>query len=98
MPPMSRRSFFQSTALASAGLGVLLLCDRQARAFEVKPMDAKTKEEFANVCGSPEQQAYHKQLLAEAEAKLEGEGMTHAQIEAAVAQLSCPICGCKLSG
>jgi len=98
MSPISRRSFFQSTALAGAGLGALLLRERQARAFEIKPMDAKTKEEFANVCGSPEQQAYHKQLVAEAEVKLDGEGMTHAQIEAAVAQLTCPICGCRLIG
>jgi len=97
MRPMTRRSFFQSTALAGAGLGALLMRDRHAQAFEIRPMDAKTREEFANVCGSPEQRAYHKQLLAEAEAKLQG-SMTHAQIEAAVAQLTCPICGCRLVG
>jgi hypothetical protein len=98
MSSISRRSFFQSTALAGAGLGALLLRGEKARAFEIKPMDARTHDEFANVCGSPEQQAYHKQLLTEAEAKLEGEGMTHAQIAAAVAQLTCPICGCRLIG
>ena len=98
MSSISRRSFFQSTALAGAGLGALLLRGERARAFEIRPMDAKTNEEFANVCGSPEQQAYHKQLLAEAEAKLEGQGVPHAKIGAAMAQLTCPICGCHLVG
>jgi hypothetical protein len=97
MRSMSRRSFFQSTALAGAGLGALLIRERSAKAFEIKSMDAKTREEFANVCGSPEQRAYHQQLLTEAKAKLSAT-MTDAQIEAALAQLTCPICGCRLIG
>jgi hypothetical protein len=97
MRPMSRRSFFQSTALAGAGLGSLLMCGRSAKAFEIKSMDAKTQEEYANVCGSPEQRAYHQQLLVEAKVKLSAT-MTDAQIETALAQLTCPICGCRLIG
>ncbi|HUK10575.1 MAG TPA: hypothetical protein VLX09_22075 [Stellaceae bacterium] len=97
MRSMSRRTFFQSTALAGAGLGALLIHDRSATAFAIKPMDAKTQEEYANVCGSPEQRAYHQQLLAEAKAKLSAT-MTDAEIEAALAQLTCPICGCRLIG
>jgi hypothetical protein len=97
MRPMSRRTFFQSTALAGAGLGALLIRDRSVMAFEIKPMDAKTHEEYANVCGSPEQRAYHQQLLAEAKAKLSST-MTDAEIETALAQLTCPICGCHLIG
>ena len=93
----TRRAFFQSTALAGAGLAALLVRGRRAEAFVVKPMDANTGLEFANVCGSPEQRAYHKQLLAEAEARLAG-SMTQDQIEAALARLTCPICGCRLIG
>jgi hypothetical protein len=97
MRSMSRRAFFQSTALAGAGLGALLIHDQRAAAFEIKPMDAKTHEEYANVCGSPEQRAYHQQLLAEARAKLSAT-MTDAEIEAALAQMTCPVCGCRLIG
>jgi hypothetical protein len=97
MPRMSRRSFFRSTALAGAGLSALLIKDRPATAFEFKPMDAKTAEEYANACGTPEQRAYHQQLLAEARTKLAGT-MSAAELDAALAQLTCPICGCHLVG
>jgi|SRR5581483_3217027 len=98
MPAISRRRFFlQSTALAGVGLGAWAQARGSAAAFETKRLDAKTQQEYAAACGSPEQRAYHQQLLAEAKAKL-GAETSSAEVAAAMAQLTCPICGCRLIG
>ena len=60
-------------------------------------MDAETHKLYASACGGAGATAYHQQLLVEAKAQLPG-GTTDAQIEAAMAALTCPICGCRLTG
>ena len=97
MSSLTRRRFLSATALAGAGAGGVLLAGKQAAAFTQKPMDAETHKLYANACGGPDAKAYHQELLAEAKAKLPS-GINEAQIEAAMAALTCPICGCRLVG
>ncbi len=97
MSSLSRRRFLSTSALAGAASGALLLAGKPAAAFTEKPMDAETHKLYANACGGPEAKAYHRQLLAEAKAQLPS-GTSDAEIEAAMAALTCPICGCRLAG
>jgi hypothetical protein len=95
---VSRRRFLTSSALAGAGAGALLLPGRQAKAaLKLAPMDAETHAAFKNACGGPDVRAYHEQLLADARAKLAGT-MSEKEIDATLAALTCPICGCHLEG
>jgi len=93
----SRRHFLSTTSLAAAGAGAVLLTGKKAAAFTQKPMDAETHKLYANACGGPDATGYHQELLAEAKAKLPST-ISEAEIEAAMAALTCPICGCRLVG
>jgi hypothetical protein len=97
MASFSRRRFLSTTALAGAGAGALLLAGKEAAAFAVKPMDAETHKLYANACGGADARAYHQQLLVEAKAQLPS-STSDTDIEAAMAALTCPICGCRLAG
>ena len=94
---LSRRRFLSTTALAGAGAGAVLLAGKPATAFTQKPMDAETHKLYANACGGPDAKAYHQQILAEAKAQLPS-GTGDAEIETAMAALTCPVCGCRLVG
>lgn len=93
MVSVSRRRFLTSTALS----GAAIVAGRSATAFTEKPMDAETHKLYASACGTPEAKAYHQQLLEAARRQLPT-GIGVAEAEAAVAVLTCPICGCKLAG
>ena len=97
MASLSRRRFLSTTVLAGAGAGALLLAGKEAAAFAVKPLDVETHKLYANACGGADAQAYHQQLLIEAKAQLPS-GTSDTDIEAAMAALTCPICGCRLAG
>ena len=97
MSSLTRRRFLSTTALAGAGAGAVLLAGQQAAAFTQKPMDAETHKLYANACGGSDATAYHRQILAEAKAKLPS-GISDAEIESAMAALTCPVCGCRLIG
>jgi hypothetical protein len=97
MSSVSRRRFLSSTALGGLGAGAALLAGKPAAAFTEKPMDAETHKLYASACGGPDAKAYHQKLLVEAKAQLPS-GTTNSQIEAAMAALTCPICGCRLTG
>jgi hypothetical protein len=97
MSSVSRRRFLSNTALSGLGAGAALLAAKRAAAFTQKPMDAETHKLFANACGGSEAKAYHQQLITEAKAQLPT-GISDAEIEAALAALTCPICGCRLVG
>ena len=94
---LSRRRFLSTSALSGLGAGAALLAARQAAAFTQKPMDAETHKLYANACSGEEAKAYHQQLLDEAKAQLSS-GISDAEVEAAIAALTCPICGCRLAG
>ena len=97
MSSLTRRRFLSTTGLAGAGAGAALLTGKAASAFTQKPMDAETHKLYANACGGPDAKAYHQQILAEAEAQLPS-GISDAEIETAMAALTCPVCGCRLVG
>ncbi len=94
---LSRRRFLSTSALGSLGASAALLAGKSAAAFTQKPMDAETHKLYANACSGDEAKAYHQQLLTEAKAQLPS-GISEAEIQAAIAALTCPICGCKLAG
>jgi len=97
MSSLSRRFFLSTTALTGLGAGAAMLAGKPAAAFTQKAMDAETHKLYANACSGTEAKAYHQQLVAEAKAQLPS-GTGDAQIEAALAALTCPICGCRLAG
>ena len=94
---LSRRRFLSTSALSGLGAGAAMLAGKSAAAFTQKPMDAETHKLYANACGGPEAKAYHQQLLTEAKAQLPS-GISEAEVETALAALTCPVCGCKLAG
>ncbi len=95
MSSLSRRRFLSTFALG--GLGAALIAGTSATAFTQKPMDAETHKLYATACGGPEATVYHRELLAQAKAQLP-KAISNAEIEAAMAALTCPICGCRLAG
>ncbi|HYC14122.1 MAG TPA: hypothetical protein VEC75_07725 [Stellaceae bacterium] len=95
---VSRRRFLGSSALAGIGAGAFVFAAGQAQAaLKLSPMDAETHTAYRNACGGPEVRAYHDQLLEEARTKLAGT-MSEKDLDAALAALTCPICGCHLEG
>ena len=84
----SRRRFLASTALAT---GAALL-PATASGFAIEPADAETSALYLNACS---RNAYHARLLADAKAALAGRA-SEAEIEQAVALVTCPLCGCPV--
>jgi hypothetical protein len=100
LPSRARRRFLSSTALG--GLGLLMgaefvqsiAASGAARAWTTQPMDVATHKLYADRCRlAPD--GYHEQLAAEERTRLAGT-MSEAQIDAALAALRCPICGCPV--
>ncbi len=94
---LSRRRFLSTTALGGLSAAGAVVAGQSAAAFTQKPMDAETHKLYANACGGAEAKEYHQQLLTEAKAQLPS-GISETEIEAALAALTCPVCGCKLAG
>jgi len=92
---MTRRRLLSSTILATARLAVSLLFGaRVARAFTVETMPADAQRLYLAACGGKDG-AYHRQLIAEVRERLENK-FSEAQIEAAIAAATCPVCGCPI--
>jgi hypothetical protein len=91
LPSRARRRFLGSTAL---GGFCLLAGARTAWAFTEQPMNAATHKLYADRCRLADD-GYHEQLAAAQRTRL-GTTMSAAQIDAALAALRCPICGCPL--
>jgi hypothetical protein len=85
-----RRRFLTSTALAGAGV---LAVGREAQAFSEQKMSAAEHKAYLNACRAGD--AYHEQLLQQAETEL-GQQLSADQRREALAVLRCPICGCPL--
>ena len=91
---ITRRQLLSTTVLA-VGAAALAFASRPARAFSVQPMDAEAQGLYLAAC-STRDGPYHRQLVADAKKQLEGRA-TEAQIEAALAQMTCPVCGCPVT-
>ena len=87
----ARRRFLSSTALAGIGL---LIGTRTARAFTQQKMDPAVHKAYLNGCTNAAD-PYHAGLVQQAEAQMQGR-MSDADIQAAIATMRCPICGCAL--
>jgi hypothetical protein len=96
---MTRRRFLSTSALAGAlaGAGTLaaLMMHRTAWAFTVAPANAEAQRLYLEAC-STKDGVYHRELVAEVKARLQGSA-TDEQIEAAIAATSCPVCGCPIT-
>ena len=91
LPSRARRRFLSSTALGGLGL---LVGARAAQAFTEQPMNAATHKLYADRCRLAND-GYHEQLAAEERTRLAAT-LSEAQIDAALAALRCPICGCPV--
>ena len=87
----ARRHFLGSTALAGIGL---LIGARAARAFTQQKMDPSVHKAWLNGCTNATD-PYHAGLVQQAEAEMQSR-MSDAEIQAAIAAMRCPICGCAL--
>ena len=92
---ITRRRFFSTTALAGSGAAGFLATGQAARAFSVAPKNAEAERLYAEAC-STKDGAFHRQLVADVKRQLQGRA-TDEQIETAIAQMTCPICGCPIT-
>ena len=87
----ARRRFLGTTALAGIGI---LIGSRAARAFTQQKMDPAVHKAYLNGCTNAAD-PYHAGLVQQAESQMQGR-MSDAEIQAAIAAMRCPLCGCAL--
>jgi hypothetical protein len=92
---VTRRRFFSTSALAGTSAVALLQLGRGASAFSIGAKNAEAERLYAQSCGTQDG-TYHRQLVAEVKERLKGRA-TDVQIETAIAQMTCPICGCPIT-
>ena len=90
--PTRRRFLLSGTMFTAAGL---VLAGSKARAFSEEQVDIETEGLAFGACqasggGIP----YHRQLLADIMATLQGK--PQAEIDARIAVATCPLCGCSI--
>jgi hypothetical protein len=94
---LSRRGFIRSVVFASAG-SACAMSTASALTLDAEPSTSVTRlyHEAKAACGrNPD--AYHQELLAEAQAMLEKREVPAEQRLALLASVSCPICGCLVA-
>ena len=92
---LTRRQLLSSTVLAGAGAAALIFSTRLADALSLETMNAETQRIYLSAC-STRDGAYHRQLVAEVRERLHNK-VSEAQIEAAIAATTCPVCGCPIT-
>ena len=96
---ISRRRILQALGLPAVGVAALAAWPRSSRAFSLEQAadDVDGLYARAKACASGEN-AYHQQLVAEVKAMLAERNATVSddEIRLAVAQTTCPLCGCRL--
>ena len=92
---LTRRQLLSSTILAGVGAAALVACTRVAHALSLETMNAETQRVYLSAC-STRDGTYHRQLVAEVREKLQNK-VSEAQIEAAIAATTCPVCGCPIT-
>lgn len=90
MDRVSRRTLMT----AMAGAGVVLSTAGRALAFSEDTPTLRTLALHDNACGAT---ASHKELVAEVERVL-GDKYSEDEKKRVIATMTCPICGCPLSG
>lgn len=90
---LNRRRFLLSSA--TVGAVGLTVGTGNAWAFSEEQMDVKTEGLAFGACQAPGGAiTYHRQLLADITAALQGK--PQAEIETQIAAATCPLCGCSL--
>jgi hypothetical protein len=84
----ARRRFLASSAI----FGATVLTTAKAMAFSLDSGNAEAEKLYLSACTA--QNSYHQQLLAEVTAKLSGKPQQ--EIDATMAALKCPFCGCPI--
>jgi hypothetical protein len=92
---LTRRQLLSSTILAGVGAAALIACTRVAHALSLETMNAETQRIYLSACSSRDG-TYHRQLVAEVRERLQNK-VSEAQIEAAIAATTCPVCGCPIT-
>lgn len=92
---ITRRHLLSTTILACAGAAALVAMPRLAHALSLETMDPETERLYRSAC-SAKDGAYHRQLVAEVRRTLENK-VSEAEIEAAIASATCPVCGCPIT-
>jgi hypothetical protein len=92
---ISRRQLLSTTILACGGAAALLATTRLARALSIETMNPETQRLYLSACTARDG-AYHKQLVAEVRQVLQNRA-SEAEIEAAIASATCPVCGCPIA-
>lgn len=92
---LSRRDLLTTSALVSgaAGFGA----SAQAFTIDTEPAVKLNSMYFAAKAACGGQQAYHAQLLADAQAVLGGGELSESQRQQLLATMTCPLCGCRIS-
>jgi hypothetical protein len=101
-PSISRRRVLQALGLPAAGIAALaasLTSSTSVRAFSFEEAadDVSGLYARAKACANGEN-GYHEQLAAEVKAMLSerNASVSDDEIRLAVAQTTCPLCGCRL--
>jgi hypothetical protein len=91
---MTRRRLLSTTAFAGFGAAAAA-STRAASALSMTAASADEQKLYLQAC-SAKDGTYHRELVAEVKARLQGQA-TDQQIEAAIAATTCPICGCPIA-
>jgi hypothetical protein len=89
---ITRRHLLSTTILACAGA---VGRTRSASALSIETMNPETQRLYISAC-TRRDGAYHRQLVAEVRETLQNK-FSEAEIEAAIANATCPICGCPIT-
>jgi hypothetical protein len=80
------------SATTIVGAAAATLAATRAFGLSLEEPNAETEALILNSCTARNQ--YHAQLLAELESKLSGQPL--AEVQAAIAAATCPVCGCPI--
>ena len=92
MTAINRRRFLAGSALVGTGFLTAAGIPVTVRAFSLEPADQETHAAYLNACSINK---VHGELIAEVVSKL-GDRLSPEELEARLASLSCPYCGCPL--
>src|SRR5258708_39049221 len=92
---MTRRQLFSTTILACGGAAALVATTKLAHALSIETMNPQTQRLYLSACTARDG-AYHRELVAEVRQTLQNRA-SEAEIEAAIASATCPVCGCPIT-
>jgi hypothetical protein len=92
---ITRRHLLATTMLAGGGAAALLAGTRPAGALSVETMNPETRRLYLSACTARDG-AYHRELVAEVRQALQNRA-SDAEIDAAIAAATCPVCGCPIA-